>query len=302
ANNLGMYFINVSGTNFVQSSKVICLSNNSQQAQLSYNEQTTGILPEKSYKSGNSKDFSFTVGDILKLKGISGDYTSVMTVEPTSSGTYTFNFVTCTDGDGNNYAVVKIGGQTWMAENIKTTSYTNSDAIPLVTDNTEWGNLEDNDTDKAYCFYDNDEGNADIYGALYTYAAATNGDNSGTGVQGVCPTGWHVPSDAEWIELTDYLDGTNVAGGKMKETGTTHWSNPNTGATNESGFSALPGGMRYNNSAGTFINASLYGNWWSATEDDSSLAWNRSLYYDDVDMYRANSFKSSGFSVRCVRD
>jgi uncharacterized protein (TIGR02145 family) len=301
ANNSGMYFINVSGTNFVQSSKVICLSNNYQQAQLIYNEQVAGATTEKSYKNSNSKEFSFTVGDMLKLKGISGDYATVMVVEPTISATYTFNFVSCQDADGNNYAVVEIGTQTWMAENIKTTSYVGGDAIPLVTDNTAWGALEDNDTDKAYCFYDNDDANADIYGALYTYAAATNGDNSESGVQGVCPTGWHLSSDAEWTVLTNELGGESVSGGKLKSTCMELWYTPNIGATNESGFTALPGGSRYYGS-GTFSNQSNDGYFWLATEDSDTKAWGWYLYSDFSNGNRYYFYKSYGFSVRCLLD
>lgn len=304
ANNVGMYFINVSGTNFVQSSKVICLSNNSQQAQLVYNEQVTRTITEKNYKTDNSKEFSFTVGDTLKLKGISGDYAyaTVIVVEPTASETYTFNFVACQDADGNNYAVVEINTQTWMAENIKTTSYVGGDAIPLVTNNTEWYNLENNDTEKAYCFYDNDENS--VYGALYTYAAATNGDNTGTDVQGVCPTGWHIPSDDEWTILTTYLGGESVAGGKLKSTCMELWNAPNTGATNERGFTALPGGLRESYIDGSFHYDGIYSYWWSATEDSGSSlgAWYHSFAYLYTNVYRDLNYKSYGFSVRCIKD
>ena len=300
ANNLGMYFINVSGTNLVESSKVICLSNSSQQSQLVYNEQIAGATTEKNYKSAKD-DFSFTVGDMLKIKGISGDYAyaTVMIVEPTETTTYTFDFVECTDGDGNNYAVVTIGEQTWIAENIKTTSYVGGDDIPLIEDNTEWGNLGDNDTDKAYCFYDNDVNS--VYGALYTYAATTNGDNTGTSVQGVCPAGWHVSSDDEWTALTDELDGESVAGGKLKSTCMELWNAPNEGATNENGFSAFPSGYRSGND-GTFYNAGSYGSWWSATQSSGSNAWTHNLNYDNAKVNRYGDYKSYGFSVRCLRD
>ncbi len=302
ANNFGMYFINVSGTNFVESSKVICLSNNSQQAQLVYNEQIAGATTEKSYKS--SKDFTFSEGDMLKIKGISGDYAyaTVIVVEPTVSETYTFDFVACTDGDNNNYAVVTIGTQTWMAENIKTTSYVGGGDIPLVEDNTAWGDLADDDEDvsKAYCFYDTDGNSAgEIYGALYTYAAATNGDNTGIGVQGVCPTGWHMPSDDEWTALETELG--DEAGGKLKSTCMELWNDPNTGATNQSGFSALPGGYR-NHSGGSSSSIGSTGYWWSATVHSSSLAWYRNLGHSYAASFRSNYYKSYGFSVRCVRD
>ena len=322
AGSMGMYFINVSGSDFVYSSKVMCISDISQGSQLVYKEQISNTLTEKSFfndnteiitqteKDFNSKDFSFTEGDMLKIKGISGDYATVMVVEPTVSETYTFDFVACQDNDGNNYAVVEIGDQTWMAENIKTTSYVGGVEIPLVEDNTEWGDLEDNDEAKAYCFYDNDENS--VYGALYTYAATTNGDNSGTGVQGVCPTGWHIPSDDEWKDLEMELGmsqaeadatgwrGTNE-GGKLKSTCMELWNAPNTGATNESGFLALPGGFR-NNGDGVFGNAGNYGVWWSATQDIGDYVWGRDLFYGLAEVNRHNASKSVGFSVRCLRD
>jgi uncharacterized protein (TIGR02145 family) len=121
-----------------------------------------------------------------------------------------------------------------------------------------------------------------------------------SGVQGVCPTGWHLPSDAEWTELTDYLGGTSVVGGKLKEIGTTHWTSPNTGATNETGFTALPGGLRDEN--GAFYLIGNYGCWWSATEVNPSYAWFLYIYFSSSYVTRSYHYKESGFSVRCVRD
>lgn len=138
---------------------------------------------------------------------------------------------TVTDYDGNVYQTVLIGDQCWMMENLKVTHYRNGDPIPHVTDGVTWGNL----TSGAYCNYNNDEGNVATYGRLYNWYAVDDSRN-------IAPAGWHVPSDAEWQTLVDYLGGDAVAGGKMKEAGTTHWASPNTGATNESGFTALPGG------------------------------------------------------------
>ncbi|MDD2636023.1 MAG: fibrobacter succinogenes major paralogous domain-containing protein, partial [Bacteroidales bacterium] len=205
------------------------------------------------------------------------------------------------DIDGNQYEVVKIGNQIWMAEDLRVTHYPNGDPIPNVTDNTAWGNLAANNTDDAYCFYNNN--NTTDYGALYTYAAAI-GDNwlcDNAAGQGVCPDGWQLPTDVEWITLTTYLGGTNVAGGKMKETGTTHWQSPNTGATNETSFTALPNGFRYGNS-GTFSGLGYLGNWWSATESSGSNAWVRALHNNSAGTNSDYSDKSYGFSVRCVRD
>jgi uncharacterized protein (TIGR02145 family) len=115
-----------------------------------------------------------------------------------------------------------------------------------------------------------------------------------------CPDGWHLPSDAEWTELTDYLGGESVAGGKLKETGTTHWASPNTGATNETGFTALPGGYRFN--FGAFSNIGIYGFWWSATESNATHAWYRDMFYGYCNVSRIDYNKEVGFSVRCLRD
>ena len=207
---------------------------------------------------------------------------------------------TVTDYDGNVYPTVTIDTQVWMAENLKTTHYADGTAIPLVNTTSTWDSLTS--TSKAYCWYNDDIGNKATYGALYTWAAAMNGAASATanpsGVQGVCPTGWHLPSDAEWTQLTDYLGG--VSGGKLKETGTTHWTSPNTGATNETGFTALPGGVR--DYDGNFFSIGNYGFWWSATEFSIGNAWCRRMLYDYSSVIRGNDNKEVGFSVRCVRD
>ena len=206
----------------------------------------------------------------------------------------TFAFGSVTDYDGNTYKTVVIGSQEWMAENLKVTHYADGTEIPLVSGSSAWANLDN--TDKAYCYW-----NRDTYGALYTYAAATNGDNDGAS-QGVCPTGWHLPNNEEWTELRDYLGGLYVAGGKMKEIGTTYWHSPNIGATNESGFSALPGGYR-SPSDGYFYTIRDSGIWWSSTENTGIKAFY--LYItNSYSWFFSGSYrgKSQGLSVRCLRD
>ena len=204
--------------------------------------------------------------------------------------------VTVTDIDGNNYGTVQIGNQVWMSENLKTTRYRNGGQIPNVTtDNTAWGNL----TTGAWSYYNNDVSNNAIYGKLYNWYT-TLGDT-------LCPTGWGVPTDAEWTTLTDSLGGESVAGGKMKTIGNAYWNDPNTGAINSSGFSVLPGG--YRNSDGSFGNIRGNAFFWSATESATVDAWNRNLYSNNgvVDRYINFNFssyggKSVGASVRCLRD
>lgn len=196
---------------------------------------------------------------------------------------------TVTDFDGNVYNTVNIGTQVWMAENLKVTHYRNGDSIPNITVNSQWSGL----TSGAYGNYNNDTSYATTYGLLYNWYAVTDSSD-------ICPTGWHIPSDAEWTTLTDYLGGVNVAGGKMKEMGTTHWTSPNTGATNTSGFTGLPGGIRSSN--GYFYQINSHGYWWSSTENSSTMAWRRYLYAYDAKVDVAYNEKTYGFSIRCIRD
>ena len=210
------------------------------------------------------------------------------------------NTGTVTDIDGNVYQTVKIGDQWWMAENLKVTHYRNGDSILNVTDNGIWSGL----TTGACCDYNNDENNAATYGKLYNWYAVSDSRN-------VAPAGWHVPTDNEWKQLEMYLGmsqaqadsigkrGTDE-GGKLKEAGTTHWSSPNTGATNESGFAALPGGYRGYN--GTFLDVGHAAFFWCSTENYSPNAWWRAVYYSYSQVYRNYVWESYGFSVRCVKD
>lgn len=196
---------------------------------------------------------------------------------------------TITDIDGNVYHFITIGTQTWLVENLKTTRYRNGDSIPNITDETQWSNM----TTGAYCNYDNNALNSDTYGRLYNWFVVNDS-------RYICPSGWHIPSDADWTILVNYLGGESVAGGKLKETGTTHWLSPNTGATNETGFTALPAGTR--NSSGSFSNAFNHGYWWSTTEKDASNSWDRNLNYNHIDIYRNYDPKTTGFSIRCIKD
>jgi len=194
-----------------------------------------------------------------------------------------------TDKDGNVYTSVTIGTQEWMVENLKTTKYNDGSSIPLVTGNAEWEAL----TTPGYCWYDNDITNKTPYGALYNWYAVNTGK--------LCPTGWHVPTDAEWTTLTTYLGGESVAGGKLKEAGTTHWASPNTGAMDEYDFMALPGGGRYGGS-GYFSDVGYYGYWWSSTGYDATLAWFRLISCDYEAVGYGSYYKRYGLSVRCVKD
>lgn len=200
------------------------------------------------------------------------------------------------DFDGNVYKTVIIGKQVWMTENLKTTKYNDGSSIPLVKNTNEWKVL----TTPAYCWYNNDEKeNKNKFGALYNWYTV--------GTDKLCPKGWHVPTNLEWNILISYLGGENVAGGKLKEKGTTHWESPNTGATNISGFNALPGSSR--NFAGEFgftgSNTLYYrsnGCWWSSSGLYDFNAYYIRLYNALSEVYNSLSTKQSGYSVRCVKD
>jgi len=185
---------------------------------------------------------------------------------------------------------VKIGSQVWMLKNLDVSTYRNGDPIPKVTDGTAWVAL----TTGAYCYYNNDSATyAATYGKLYNWYAVND-------PRGLAPTGWHVPSDAEWTKLSTGLGGDAVAGCAMKETGITHWKSPNDGATNSSGFTGLPGGFRYG--VGPFRSVCDYGYWWSSTEDSTSFAWHHALLSVSGGIARLFIEKRYGFSVRCLRD
>jgi uncharacterized protein (TIGR02145 family) len=209
------------------------------------------------------------------------------------------------DFDGNIYETVKIGEQIWMKQDLKTTHY--ADGIPLV-DGAGIGDISSDYTTKYYFEYEDDESNLDTYGRLYTWCAIMNGASSSnaipSGVQGICPNGWHVPSYAEWLVLINYLGGESVAGGKMKIIGTTHWNSPNTGATNESGFTALAPG--YRSYFGIYLGINTINDYWTATEGDNQPEY----FAREIILLNSNAEaeldaagrKNFGYSVRCIKN
>ena len=195
---------------------------------------------------------------------------------------------TVKDADGRANRIVKIGSQWWTAENLRVTHYRDGTYIPNVTDNTTWNGLASG----ARCYYTNDSVTyATNYGALYNWFTIVDSRN-------LCPAGWHVPSDVEWATLATYLGGNTVAGGKMKETGTTHWNSSNS-ASNESGFTALGGGYR---TGPSYSGIGLYGDYWTSTASSSSNAWYIGLLYNYLTFGTSNFTKTLGATVRCVRD
>lgn len=191
---------------------------------------------------------------------------------------------TVTDIDGNTYSTVTIGSQVWFAENLKTTKLNNAVPISLVTLSYEWNKLI---ISAAYCWFNNDPINKNLYGALYNFPAVVSNQ--------LCPNGWHVPTKADWTILTTFLGGETVAGGKLKEAGTVHWLDPNTG-TNESGFTGLPGGYR-NSSDGVFYGVGQVGIWWSSSESYEYVSnSNSGISFNLVPGNKA------GCSVRCLKN
>jgi len=283
--NRGVYLVRVAGKNFTCSAKLLSEFNLKGEPKIEKvsSVKNTSVNPLKS--TDVTVDMPYIAGDRLLYKGISGQYSTIVTDVPTGSKMITFDFATCSDVDENHYATVKIGTQLWMAENLRTTKLNDGTEIPNVTNDAEWLGL----TTMGYCWYNNNSpAYKDTYGGLYNWYAVNTGK--------LCPAGWHVPSDNEYRALSDYL-GSN-SGGKIKETGTSHWFNPNTGASNETGFTCLPGGERYNDFR-------LMGYWaflWSNINASDSHAGVGLIYYNS-DMMDGDEYKKQcGFSVRCLKD
>jgi uncharacterized protein (TIGR02145 family) len=251
-------------------------------------------------------------GERLVIKAISGDYAHTKSLVPTKSHNIDFEFIECVDGDGTQYHIVTIGDQIWMDENLKTTRYRNNTDIEYPgTNNFAW----ENNTTGAYAWYDNDINWKDSYGALYNWHAVNN-------TNGLCPYGWHVPSDAEWAKLIEYvvsggypnqLDDPNGAGnalkscrqvdspmgGDCKTSNHPRWDfHPTHHCFDAFGFSGLPGGGR--GDWGPFGYIGNSGIWWSATESSLSNAWSRGMDCNCGRLARDEGVKGGGFSVRCV--
>ena len=303
-----LIFITLATTPTVSTSIISSIRNNS--ATCGGNVTTDGGLPVTSRGVCWSTNQNPEVTDSKTIDGIGkGDYTSLITGLSSNTTYYVRAYATNAFGtnygnqnvfttnaffidqrDGNMYEYATIGTQIWMAQNLRASTNNDGTAINNIVENSEWITL----TTSGYCWYNNDQGtHKDIYGAIYNWYAVNTGK--------LCPSGWHIPDDSEWTTLINYLGGASVAGGKLKEAGTIHWVSPNTGATNESGFTALPGGYRHYNN-GEFKDIGYHGVWWSSTEESSTHALYRYMYTDKESVNRVNSFKKSGISVRCVKD
>lgn len=240
----------------------------------SYASTITGIIPNTKY---------YARAYATNLAGTSYGSTFLFTTLPVDGGIVT-------DIDGNSYHTKTIGTQIWMVENYKVTHYRNGDSIPNITDSVKWKG--DYTYKGAQCDYNNSAFNSMVYGKLYNFYAVTD-------TRKLCPFGWHVPTDDEWTTLSNYLGGDTFAGGKLKETGTAHWISPNIGATNETGFTALPGGLR--DFDGRFFEIGKVCSFWSSTSI-YNFSWFRYLSNGDIWFGRINDVREDGFSVRCIKD
>jgi uncharacterized protein (TIGR02145 family) len=243
---------------------------------------STSKTASHQYATTGSKTINLQVQD---TGGLTAEHTETVTV---SAGTVTYGSMT--GNDGKTYKTIIIGSQEWMAENLRETQYRDGSAIPDVIDNTTWTGLSTG----ARCAYDNSETTADTYGYIYNWFAVDD-------IRYIAPAGWHVPTDAEWTILTDYLGGISVAGGKLKEAGTTHWISPNTGATDDSHFTGLPAGYR-DQTDGTYRYLGQITYYWSATLQFSTNAYTRRLDVGST-MCPGYAFnKKLGYSVRLIKD
>lgn len=302
--NKGLYIVTVSTTEFMYSESIVSLSNYTADPKIDYAGPGSGNINSLFLKNSDEIiPMNYTPGDQLKFTATAGTIHAGITDTPTESKTITFNFSECIDGDGNSYPVVTIGSQTWMAANLNTSRYSDGTDIPYITDSLEWGSQSVDD--KSFCYYHDDPSTGDVYGALYTWQAAMHdeeqSDQAPSGVQGVCPSGWHLPSAAEWDTLYHYYGGANLAGKALKEEGPEHWGELNEG-TNESGFTALPGGMRIFPS-GEFRYLGESGRWWSTTELLGGDYASGNRFSNVINEIFTNAFyKTNGLSVRCVKD
>lgn len=313
--NKGVYIFTITTKNGIFSSKYISNCKNAGTATINYincSETSANFknsIQESSeitqFRSAQTMvDMPYTNGDRILLKGISGNYSTLISLVPTANSTQIFNFVAATDYEGNNYTTVTIGKQVWMVENLKVTKYNDGTEIPNVTENSDWANCSTG----AYCTYNNSTAKGTKYGNLYNWKAVNSGKLS--------PAGWHVPNDVEWTTLKNYLitNGYNYDrasyGNKIAKSlaATTDWATTtmtgvigkNLTLNNSSGFSALPGGSR--NSLGSFAGSEFYGTWWSSTEEPADDAYPYILDFVSVDLSNSLDNKQYGFSVRCIKN
>lgn len=280
----GVYLLQVNGNGYSYNAKAISENTSNIKPLIS----TNSVQPSNKIQKSKSAvtNMLYSSGDQLSYKGYSVGYTSVISDTPISSKNINFVFSTAMDIEGNVYNTVTIGSQVWMLENLKTTKYKDGTSIQLSTTSA----LKALST-ASFCWY-----NDDITTYKNTYGALYNSFSVATGL--LAPTGWHVPNNAEWTVLSNFLGGASVAGGKLKSTGTTFWISPNSNASNSSGFSALPAGG-VNNYGNDIVGYNA--NWWSS-DSSTSFPWYWSVTNNSSILYNGDSSKQTAYSVRCIKD
>lgn len=299
----GMYLIKVSGSNYSYSTKLLSQSYQNG-IMIDYKSSNPSMVKNhlKSVKTDSVVEMTYTDGDRLQYKGVSGTYGNIVVDVPTSNKTMVFRFIKCIDHDGRSYPTVRItvskkksylsGGDTliFMSENLK-----------VGTQVTPSHGQLNNDTIEKYC-YDNDTNNCNIYGGLYTWDEMMQYTTT-QGVKGICPDNWHLPTITDWHNLVDYYGGDSIAGGSMKEVGTSHWQSPNV-ATDSTGFTALPGGG-YQIPQSMFTSLHTDCTFWSSTQyGPSGPDYAKFLDFEYIDgiSWFNNDFKVNSYSVRCVHN
>ncbi|MDD3876083.1 MAG: FISUMP domain-containing protein [Bacteroidales bacterium] len=293
----GKYLLEINSQDYAYSDTLISNSTNLYQSIsiLYRGKKSNFFIPQEYFYARTEQVLPFRFNDALKITAYAGRHKKIVVLRPNEeSTTVNLFFQNCTDANGNDYPVVKIGDQYWMASNLMTTKYNDYTEIQLVSDSNTWSKLES----PAYCWYKNEfSETGTVYGALYNwYAIDTISNNN----KNICPIGWHIPNSYDWKSLYDYLGGNNVAGGKIKDRGFDYWKIPNTAATNESGFTALPAGNRF--AGGAYGNLGQRAHFWSYNEYYAVYAWSNLLFFSPNDILRNEHLKRYGFSIRCVKD
>lgn len=303
---VGVYLVEAKGKQFSYTCRTVSLSNAAITPEIGFISHNGNAQKVQQSEVAEVK-LQYNQGDLLFFKAYSGKYCTALSDKPVESKNIDIKFVVCTDTENNHYTVVKIGNQTWMAENLKTTKYRNGDAIGTTTPANK--DIFGENAPKYHWAYNGEETNAAKYGRLYTWHAVADSRN-------IAPEGWHVATDADWVEMQNYLiqNGYNydgsltdnlIAKSLAANNGWTYFSVPgrignDLSKNNKSGFTALPGGWR--DYVGTSYSIGLYGNWWSSTAFDNDNAWFYILGYDYMNLYRGYVDKLYGCSVRCVKD
>lgn len=294
----GMYMINVTTSGEKYTGKLLSGTENNDNPNIKYLGNQNSIPRKSASESAETLvPMQYSEGDKLVITATSGDYSHVLALVPSQNQTVNFVFIACTDGDNNHYPVVTIGTQIWMGKNLKTTKYNDGVSIPYPGSTNE---IWVYNTTGAYAWYGNNINNKEIYGGLYNWYTVETGK--------LCPQGWRVPSDADWYQLENFVDGT------INNPSATSWRGTNCGTklksktlwtsmvgTDDFGFNALPGGLRQNTGAYDFIGAQGY--WHSSTMYNTrAYAWSRSLRNVYYDINRNYMITTSGHSVRCIKN